>query len=141
MPTAKKNISDFDDNFKKSLIIANLELIRDYYSYNNEVIKVKVYNNAIANITKASDISDLRKIPGVGVGIEKMIKEIYSKGKIAFIENVIKKDVEFMKSRENKDKKERSKNDFNKKLIIQNLEKIRNYELHKNNIDKAKKYY
>lgn len=140
MPTVKKNISDFDDNFKKSLIIVNLELIRDYYSYNNELIKVKVYNNAIANITKASDISDLRKIPGVGVGIEKMIKEIYSKGKIAFIENVIKKDVEFMKSKEKKDKKERSKNDFNKKLIIQNLEKIRNYELHKNDIDKAKIY-
>lgn len=134
----KKLIFAFDDNFKKKLIIAHLELIRDYYIFNNEVIKVKVYNNAIANIKDATDISNLRKISGIGVGLEKMINEIFSKGKIAFIENVIKKDKEFMMTRK-KYKKETNK-DFNKKIIIKNLEKIRNYELYKNNIDKAKIY-
>jgi DNA polymerase/3'-5' exonuclease PolX len=137
----KNIIFAFDDNFKKQLIIAHLELIRDYYVYTNEVIKVKVYNTAIANIKKETDISNLRKIKGVGVGLEKMINELFSKGKIAFIENVIKKDIEFMITRKgNRTKKEDIKNDFNKKTIIQNLEKIRNYELYKDNIDKAKIY-
>ena len=115
----KNIIFAFDDNFKKQLIIAHLELIRDYYVYTNEVIKVKVYNTAIANIKKETDISNLRKIKGVGVGLEKMINELFSKGKIAFIENIIKKDIEFMITRKgNRIKKEDIKNDFNKKTII-----------------------
>jgi DNA polymerase/3'-5' exonuclease PolX len=134
----KNIIIAFDDNFKKELIIKHLELIRDYYSFNNEVIKVKVYNTAITNIKNATDISNLRKIPGIGVKLETMINEIFSKGKITFIENIVKKDKDFMNSRKEKTKK--IKNNFNKKEIIRNLEKIRNYELYKNNIDKAKIY-
>ena len=93
----KKIVFAFDDNFKKQLIIAHLELIRDYYLYTNEVIKVKVYNTAIVNIKEATDISNLRKIKGIGDGLEKMINELFSKGKIAFIENVIKKDKDFIR--------------------------------------------
>jgi DNA polymerase beta len=137
----KKIIFAFDNNFKKALIISHLELIRDYYSYNNEMIKVKIYNNAIDNIKTAEDISNLRKIKGVGVALEKMINEIFSRGKISFIENIIKKDKDFMKTVKRKEIKKKEKlNDFNKKTIIQNLEKIRNYELYKNDIDKAKIY-
>jgi DNA polymerase/3'-5' exonuclease PolX len=133
----KKIIFAFNDNFKKELIIAHLELIKDYYVFNNEVIKVKIYNNAIANIKAANDINNLRKITGIGVKLEKMINEIFLKGKIEFVENVIKKDKEFMKTR---GKKKEAKKYFNKKIIIKNLEKIRNYEFYKNNIDKAKIY-
>jgi len=137
----KKIIFAFDDNFKKQLIIAHLELIRDYYLYTNEIIKVKVYNTAIINIKDATDISNLKKIKGIGDGLEKMINELFSKGKISFIENVIKKDKDFMITRKvKKTKKDDIKNDFNKKTIIKNLEKIRNYELYKDNIDKAKVY-
>jgi len=46
-----KNIINNDNHFipfNKDLIIKNLEIIRNYEIYNNEVLKVKAYNLAIS---------------------------------------------------------------------------------------------
>ncbi len=139
----KKNMSlkkikiskyDNDDNDdKKNLIIKNLEIIKNYKIFNNELIKARTYEIAINNIKLAKDLKNLKEIKGVGITISKMIYELLKTGKINYIENVINKDEEFILYQLNKPK-------FDKKTIIKHLEIIRNYELFINNIDKAKIY-
>jgi DNA polymerase/3'-5' exonuclease PolX len=122
--------TDNDIETKKKLIIDNLEIIRKYKLYQNEIIKASIYQKAINNIKIAKSLDNLADINGIGVSILRMIDELLTTGKINYIENVI-----------NKDDNYNSKNDsFNKKTIIKNLETIRNYELFINDIEKAKIY-
>jgi DNA polymerase/3'-5' exonuclease PolX len=120
------NDNDNDDN--KKLIIDNLEIIRKYKLYKNELIKANIYKKAIENIKVAKSLDKLTEINGVGSTIAKMINELLTTGKINYIENVIKKDDDY------------NNNSFNKKTIIENLEIIRNYELFNGDIEKAKIY-
>jgi DNA polymerase/3'-5' exonuclease PolX len=128
-PKDKSSLSD-----KKKLITDHLEIIKNYNLYKNEIIKAKRYETAIENIKSATNLENLSDIKGVGTVISKMINELLKTGKIKYIEDVINKDSDFIKS------KKQLKSDFNKKLILENLEIIRNYELFINNIDKAKVY-
>jgi len=136
-----KNIINNDNHFitfNKNLIIKNLEIIRNYESYNNEVFKVKVYNIAIANLNdypnEINDINDLKKIKGIGKSMITMLTDLKNKGYIPYIEKVINNDKNYLLRPIN------DKLKFNKDLIIKNLEIIRNYEIYNNNIDKGKAY-
>jgi len=136
-----KNIINNDNHFitfNKDLIIKNLEIIRNYESYNNEVFKVKVYNIAIANLNdypnEINDINDLKKIKGIGKSMITMLTDLKNKGYIPYIEKVINNDKNYLLRPIN------DKLKFNKDLIIKNLEIIRNYEIYNNNIDKGKAY-
>lgn len=117
--------------FNKNTIIKNFEIIRDYEKINNEVLKVKAYDKAIANLKdypdEIIDINDIKKIKGIGKTMTLMIMNLKEKGYIPYIEKVIKKDHNYQIK-------------FNKTSIIKHLEIIRNYEIYKNNIDKGKVY-
>jgi len=95
----KKFLSTIENNaklFNKELLIQNLEIIKDYEIYNNEIYKVKAYNTAINNILiyqdKITSINDIDNIEGLGAGILEKIYEYYLTGKISYIENNIKTD-------------------------------------------------
>jgi len=83
----------------KDIIIKNLIIIRDYELFKNQYLKVKAYNKVIHNIINypndIKDLKDLKEIKGVGMGILTMVGELYKKGKISYIENIIKKDKDF----------------------------------------------
>jgi DNA polymerase/3'-5' exonuclease PolX len=134
----KTNEISYIKPFNKDLIIKNLEIIRNYESYNNEVFKVKVYNIAIANLNdypnEINDINDLKKIKGIGKSMITMLTDLKNKGYIPYIEKVINNDKNYLLRPVN------DKLKFNKDLIIKNLEIIRNYEIYNNNIDKGKAY-
>jgi DNA polymerase/3'-5' exonuclease PolX len=134
----KTNEISYIKPFNKDLIIKNLEIIRNYESYNNEVFKVKIYNIAIANLKEYSndinDINDLKKIKGIGKSMITMLTDLKNKGYIPYIEKVINNDKNYLLRPVN------DKLKFNKDLIIKNLEIIRNYEIYNNNIDKGKAY-
>jgi DNA polymerase/3'-5' exonuclease PolX len=134
----KTNEISYIKPFNKDLIIKNLEIIRNYESYNNEVFKVKVYNIAIANLNdypnEINDINDLKKIKGIGKSMITMLTDLKNKGYIPYIEKVINNDKNYLLRHVN------DKLKFNKDLIIKNLEIIRNYEIYNNNIDKGKAY-
>jgi DNA polymerase beta len=124
--------------FNKQLIIDNLITIRDYEIFNNEIFKYKAYNKVIDNLynypNDIKDLKDLKEIKGIGEGMLLMLAELRKNGKISYIENVIKKDKNY------KIKKISSKHPFNKKLIIDNLITIRDYENYKNEKYKVKAY-
>lgn len=131
--------------FNKNIIIKNLEIIRDYEIYKNEVFKVKTYNIAILNLNTLNDdindINDLNEIKGIGKSILKMITDLKYKGYIPYIKNIIEKDENYIKYLMNVIKKEKKiPTQFNKKIIIKNLEIIRNYEIFNNNLDKGRAY-
>jgi DNA polymerase/3'-5' exonuclease PolX len=135
-------------NINKNIIIKNLEIIRDYEIYKNEVFKVKTYNTVILNLNSLNndinDINDLYRIKGIGQSILKMITDLKYKGYIPYIKNIIEKDENYIKYLMNvikKDKKEKKiPTQFDKKIIIKNLEIIRNYEIFNNNLDKGRAY-
>jgi DNA polymerase/3'-5' exonuclease PolX len=138
-----KNIINNDNHFipfNKDLIIKNLEIIRNYEIYNNEVIKVKAYNLAISNLkdypNDINDINDLKKIKGIGKSMILMITDLKNKGYIPYIEKIINTDKDYLFRRHINDKIIK----FNKDLIIKHLKIIRNYEIYNNNIDKGKAY-
>jgi DNA polymerase/3'-5' exonuclease PolX len=116
---------------KKKLIIDNLEIIRRYKLYQNEIIKANAYQKAIDNIKIAKSLDKITDIYGIGTAISKIINELLTTGKINYIENVINKDDDYNST---------SKTKFNKKIIIKSLETIRNYELFIGNIEKARIY-
>jgi|LakMenE18May11ns_1017448.scaffolds.fasta_scaffold9956408_8 DNA polymerase/3'-5' exonuclease PolX len=137
------NKVDNHQPFNKKIIIKNLEIIRDYEIYNNELLKVKAYNKVIANLHDSpfdiNDLKDLKKIDGIGKTILSMISYLKKDGNIPYIENIIKKDEKYSKSllapkTANKNIK------FDKQSIIKHLEIIRNYEIFNNNLDKGKAY-
>jgi DNA polymerase/3'-5' exonuclease PolX len=123
--------------FNKEVIIANLTIIRDYEVFNNEIFKYKAYNKVIDNLFKYSndikDLRDLKEIKGIGDGMLLMLSELQKNGKISYIEKVIKKDKNYKIPEKRKIK-------FNKKLIINNLIAIRDYETYKNEKYKVKAY-
>ena len=124
--------------FNKEIIIENLIIIRDYEVFNNEIFKYKAYNKVIDNLLKypndIKNLKDLKEIKGIGEGILLMLAELYKNGKISYIENIIKKD----KSYKIPDKI--SSTQFNKKIIIEKLITIRDYENYKNEKYKVKAY-
>jgi DNA polymerase/3'-5' exonuclease PolX len=139
------NGNDNDNNkqkINKKIIIKNLEIIRDYEIYNNEVLKVKAYNKAISNLndypTDITDLNDLKKIKGFGKTMISMITDLKKLGYIPYIEKVIKSDEGYSKRIDKNDGKK--KIDFNKNTIIKHLGIIRNYEIYNNNLDKGKAY-
>ena len=125
----------------KKLIIKNLTIIRDYEIQNNKPLKVKAYNKVIDNLLKYQgdirDLRDLKEIKGLGEGMLLMLAELHKNGKISYIEKVIKKDVNY--NIPEKRKKPLS-SEFNKKIIIDNLIIIRDYENYKNEKYKVKAY-
>lgn len=138
-----KNIINNDNHFipfNKDLIIKNLEIIRNYEIYNNEVLKVKAYNLAISNLkdypNDINDINDLKKIKGIGKSMILMITDLKNKGYIPYIEKIINTDKDYLFRRPTNDKIIK----FNKDLIIKHLKIICNYEIYNNNIDKGKAY-
>jgi DNA polymerase/3'-5' exonuclease PolX len=124
--------------FNKDLIIKNLEIIRNYEIYNNNIDKGKAYINAIINIKKyhkeITEMKDLKEIKGIGKAISLLINELKNNGKISYIDNIINKDKKFLSTIENNAKL------FNKELLIQNLEIIKDYEIYNNEIYKVKAY-
>ena len=84
------------------LIIYNLEIIRDYEIYNNEILKVNAYNKAINNLFEYPydfiDLKDLKKIKGIGKTMISMITDLKTLGYIPYIEKIIKKDEIYSKS-------------------------------------------
>jgi|LakMenE18May11ns_1017448.scaffolds.fasta_scaffold9951039_5 DNA polymerase/3'-5' exonuclease PolX len=124
-------------SFNKEIIIANLTIIRDYEVFNNEIFKYKAYNKVIDNLFKYTndlrDLRDLKEIKGIGEGMLLMLAELQKTGKISYIEKVIKKDKNYKIP-------QKRKIEFNKKLIINNLIKIRDYETYKNEKYKVKAY-
>lgn len=140
--TIKKKIKKNEEHpFNKEIIIKNLSTIRDYEVFNNEIFKFKAYNKVIDNLYQyphdIKDLRDLKEIKGIGDGILGMIAELRNNGKISYIENVIKKDKNYKIPIKIK---RTSSNPFNKKLIIDNLITIRDYETYKNEKYKAKAY-
>ena len=127
----------------KDIIIKNLIIIRDYELFKNQYLKVKAYNKVIHNIINfpndIKDLKDLKEIKGVGMGILTMMGELYKKGKISYIENIIKKDKDF-NDNDNDNDNDKKEKEINKDIIIQNLIIIRDYELFKNEIFKYKAY-
>ena len=138
------NHIDIDnDNYDKNLIIKNLEIIRDYEIYNNEVLKVKAYNKVITNLSNYPnhiiDLKDLKKIKGIGKTMFSMIIDLKKLQFIPYIEKVIKKDEKysrFLKTEKTGDKIIK----FDKISIINHLKIICNYEIYNNNLDKGKAY-
>ena len=122
------------------LIIYNLEIIRDYEIYNNEILKVNAYNKAINNLFEYPydfiDLKDLKKIKGIGKTMISMITDLKTLGYIPYIEKIIKKDEIYSKSITTGDKIIK----FDKSSIINHLKIICYYEIYNNNIDKAKAY-
>ena len=93
----KTFIDDIEQNkklFNKETLIHNLEIIKDYETYNNEIYKIKAYTYAINNIytETITSINDIDKINGLGVGILMKIYEYFLTGKISYIENNINTD-------------------------------------------------
>ena len=91
------NISDkYAKLFDIETLIKQLEIIKDYETYNNEIYKVKAYTNAINNIiinqSQIKSINDFDNIEGLGVGILEKIYEYYLTGKISYIQNNINND-------------------------------------------------
>ena len=134
---------DNNDNYDKNLIIKNLEIIRDYEIYNNEVLKVKAYNKVITNLSNYPNhiinLKDLKKIKGIGKTMFSMIIDLKKLQFIPYIEKVIKKDEKysrFLKTEKTGDKIVK----FDKTSIINHLKIIRNYEIYNNNLDKGKAY-
>ena len=137
------NDIDIDNNYDKNLIIKNLEIIRDYEIYNNEVLKVKAYNKVITNLSNYPndiiDLNDLKKIKGIGKTMFSMINDLKKLQFIPYIEKVIKKDEKysrFLKTVNTGNKIVK----FDKASIINHLKIIRNYEIYNNNLDKGKAY-
>lgn len=130
--------------FNKNIIIKNLEIIRNYEIYKNEVLKVKAYNNLILNLNDyngdLNDINDLKDIKGIGKSILAMLTDLKYKGYIPYIKNIIEKDESYIKYLITIQKKDDIIIPFDKKVIIKNLEIIRNYEIFNNNLDKGKAY-
>jgi len=91
-----KNEKQINTNFSKETIIKNLEIIKDYETYNNERFKVKAYTTAINNIIAynkdITNLSDIANIDGIGNSIYDKIKELYETGKISYIEEHINND-------------------------------------------------
>jgi DNA polymerase/3'-5' exonuclease PolX len=139
IPKKTKKQEEFP--FNKEIIIDNLTIIRDYEVFNNEIFKFKAYNKVIDNLydfpNDINDLRDLKEIKGIGDGMLRMIAELRKNGKISYIENVIKKDKSYKIPIKIK---RTSSNKFNKKLIIDNLMTIRDYETYKNEKYKVKAY-
>ena len=131
----KKSLKQYP--FNKEVIIANLTIIRDYEIFNNQIFKYKAYNKVIDNLFKypndIKDLRDLKEIKGIGEGMLLMLAELQKTGKISYIEKIIKKDEKYKIP-------EKRTIEFNKKLIISNLIKIRDYETYKNEKYKVKAY-
>ena len=131
----KKSLKQYP--FNKEVIIANLTIIRDYEIFNNQIFKYKAYNKVIDNLFKyqgdIKDLRDLKEIKGIGEGMLLMLAELQKTGKISYIEKIIKKDEKYKIP-------EKRTIEFNKKLIISNLIKIRDYENYKNEKYKVKAY-
>ena len=127
--------------FNKELIIAQLSIIRDYEVFNNEIFKYKAYNKVIDNLLNypndIKDLKDLKEIKGIGEGMLLMLADLRKNGKISYIENVIKKDKNYKIPEK---RKKPSSFIFNKKIIIDNLITIRDYENYKNEKYKVKAY-
>ena len=127
--------------FNKELIIEQLSIIRDYEVFNNEIFKYKAYNKVIDNLliypNDIKDLKDLKEIKGIGEGMLLMLADLRKNGKISYIENVIKKDKNYKISEK---RKKPSSFIFNKKIIIDNLITIRDYENYKNEKYKVKAY-
>ena len=135
----KKQIKQYP--FNKELIINNLSIIRDYEVFNNQIFKYKAYNKVIDNLLKYQgdirDLRDLKEIKGIGEGMLLMLAELHKNGKISYIEKVIKKDVNYKIPEK---RKKPLSSEFNKKIIIDNLIIIRDYENYKNEKYKVKAY-
>jgi len=88
-----------DYKINKEILIKNLDLIKDYETYNNEVYKVRAYTNAINNIIINNHdmkiIEDVYNLENIGDKIMEKIFELYLTGKISYIENIIKDDAEY----------------------------------------------
>lgn len=128
--------------FNKKIIIKNLEFIRNYEIFNNQLLKVKAYNKVINNLheypNEITEIDDLDNIKGIGKYIKTMLNDLKYKSYIPYIKNVINKDEEYKKYLEKI--KTKATKTINKSLIIKALETIRNYEIYNNNLDKGKAY-
>ena len=135
----KKQLKQYP--FNKEIIIDNLTIIRDYEVFNNEIFKYKAYNKVIDNLLKYTndikDLRDLKEIKGIGEGMLLMLAELHKTGKISYIEKVIKKDEKY-KIPIKRDKP--LSTEFNKKIIINNLITIKDYENYKNEKYKVKAY-
>jgi DNA polymerase/3'-5' exonuclease PolX len=147
--------------FNKNVIIKKLTIIIDYLNYINNIQKSTIYTKSLHNIMNYSndinDINDIITIKDINTEIFSIILELYKTGKISYIEDIIKKDSNYVKPKPNiktktkpNDKtndKTKPNNDnkkekpiFNVKTIIENLAIIRDYELAKNEIFKYKAY-
>ncbi len=122
--------------FNKSLIIKNLEIIRNYELFKNNIDKAKAYTIVINNLYKypsdITTITELKAIKGIGIVIISLINQLKNKGSIDYIENIIKKDKTFKNKLVN--------HHINKEIIIKNLQMIKDYETYNNETYKIRAY-